>query len=123
MIVILVFTSIISRNLFLSKFVSAKKILFIFNTRFNKVLKFNPLDDEIKETLADLEGALCGCKYYVENQFHKFKEQFCKNYNKQLSLLCFNINGLPKKKDQLEMCVGVIGKMTESGSLKLTFHS
>ena len=66
-------------------------------------MKFNPLDEEIKETLADLEGALCGCKYYVENQFHKFKEQFCKNYNKQLSLLCFNINGLPKKKDELEI--------------------
>ena len=27
------------------------------------------LVDDIKDTLADLEGALSGCKYYVENQF------------------------------------------------------
>ena len=66
-------------------------------------LRFNPLDSEMKDALAGLNETLGGCQYYNDEQFRKFKEKYCKNKSKHLSLLCYNINGMPKKIDQFEV--------------------
>ena len=66
-------------------------------------LRFNPLDSEIRDALAGLNETLGGCQYYNDEQFRKFKDKHCKNKSKKLSLLCHNINGMPKKIDQFEV--------------------
>ena len=66
-----------------------------------KKLRFNPLDEELKRTLAGYNSTLGGCRYYDMSQFCKFKKDFFKNNSVRLSLLSLNINGLPKKKDEL----------------------
>ena len=71
-------------------------------------LKFNPLDDELKEALAEIDSTLGECKYYDEEHFCKFKNRFLKNHGKELSLLCFNINGLPKKIEDFEALMGTL---------------
>ena len=39
-------------------------------------LRFNPLDDELKEALAGVDLTLSGCDYYDEDQFLKLKDSF-----------------------------------------------
>ena len=65
-------------------------------------LRFNPLDDELREALADVNLTLSSCKYYDEGQLNSLNSKFCKGNSKKLSLLSFNINGLPGKIDELE---------------------
>ena len=66
-------------------------------------LIFNPLDNEIRDTLVDLNRTLGGCQYYDEGQFCKLSQSFrCKN-NGQLSMLCLNVNGLPDKTEEIEL--------------------
>ena len=39
-------------------------------------LKFNPLDETIKDTLVDLDRTLGGCSYYDEEKFCKMRQDF-----------------------------------------------
>ena len=39
-------------------------------------LKFNPLDETIRDTLMDLERTLGGCSYYDEEKFFKMRNKF-----------------------------------------------
>ena len=48
----------------------------------NSELLFNPLDEELKDTLVDLNRTLGGCKYYNESQFCKFRQNFFKGKKK-----------------------------------------
>ena len=57
-------------------------------------LRFNPLDDLIKDTLVDLERTLGGCGYYDEEKYFKMRQDFSEKNGGLLSLLCLNINGL-----------------------------
>ena len=66
-----------------------------------KKMRFNPLDDELKQTLAGYNKTLGGCRYYEKSRFLKFRQEFLKNNSVRLSLLSLNINGLPKKRDEL----------------------
>ena len=50
-------------------------------------LKFNPLDEELKLTSADLDQTLGECKYYDEDQFIKMKQRFLVKNIGQFSLL------------------------------------
>ena len=66
-------------------------------------LIFNPLDNEIRDTLVDLNRTLGGCQYYDEGQFCKLSQKFkCENKG-QLSMLCLNVNGLPDKAEEIEL--------------------
>ena len=65
-----------------------------------KKLRFNPLDGDLKQTLAGYDGILNGCRYLELGQFHKFRQDFLNKNSVRLSLLCLNINGLPKKRDE-----------------------
>ena len=66
-----------------------------------KKLRFNPLDDNLKHTLAGYDKTLSDCRYFELGQFLKFKQQFLSKNSVRLSLLCLNVNGLPKKRDEL----------------------
>ena len=66
-----------------------------------KKLRFNPLDEDLKQTLAGYNKTLGDCRYYEKSRFLKFKREFLKNNSVRLSLLSLNINGLPMKKDKL----------------------
>ena len=49
------------------------------------------------------------CRYYDENQFDKMNQDFIKRNGGQLSMLCLNINGLPKKSDEFEILQETLG--------------
>ena len=66
-------------------------------------LRFNPLDDLIKDTLVDLGRTLGSCGYYDEGKYCKMRQDFIKKNGGQLSLLCLNINGLSKKLEDFEL--------------------
>ena len=66
-----------------------------------KKMRFNPLDEELKQTLAGYNKTLGDCRYYEKSRFRKFKQEFFKNNSVGLSLLALNINGLPKKREEL----------------------
>ena len=67
-----------------------------------ETLRFNPLDETVKVTLADLDETIGGCKYYDEDQFGKMSRSFLTKTGKQLSMLGLNVNGLSSKKDDVE---------------------
>ena len=96
-----------SFNLFESdrQFQGAINCFFENNRHFDKAkqLLFNPLDEELSETLVDLARTIGGCQYYDENQFIRMSEGFLGKNGTELSLLCLNINGLPNKKDEFEL--------------------
>ena len=71
-------------------------------------LRFNPLEGELKEALAEYDLSLSGCDYYDEDQFLKLKEKFSTRCVGQFSLLSFNINSLPRKIDQFESLLGAL---------------
>ena len=66
-------------------------------------LLFNPLCDQLKDTLVDLNRTIGSCDYYDEKQFCKMNNFFRIRNGGQLSVLCHNINGLPKKRDEVEL--------------------
>ena len=66
-------------------------------------LRFNPLDGLIKDTLVDLERTLGNCSYYDEEKYCKMRQDFSKKNGELLSLLCLNINGLPRKLEDFEL--------------------
>ena len=47
-------------------------------------LKFNPLDEFIKDTLVDLDRTLGGCSYYDEEKYCKMRQDFDKKNGGQL---------------------------------------
>ena len=71
-------------------------------------LKFNPLDETIRDTLMDLERTLGGCSYYDEEKFCKMRQEFISKNSGQLSLLCLNINGLSRKLEDFELLQGTL---------------
>ena len=71
-------------------------------------LKFNPLDETIKDTLVDLNRTLGGCSYYTEEKFIKMRQDFLSKNGGQLSLLCLNINGLSRKLEDFEQLQGTL---------------
>ena len=66
-------------------------------------LLFNPLCEEFKDTLVDLNRTIGNCSYYDEKQFVKMNKDFIGKYDGQFSMICHNINGLPKKRDEFEL--------------------
>ena len=66
-------------------------------------LLFNPLCEEFKDTLVDLNRTIGNCSYYDEKQFVKMNEGFIARNGGQLSMICHNVNGLPKKRDDFEL--------------------
>jgi hypothetical protein len=71
-------------------------------------LKFNPLDNELKQALAEVNATLGGCKYYDEDEFCKFVGNLRRNQRTDLSLLCHNVRSLPKHKDEFEAYLGTL---------------
>ena len=55
-------------------------------------LLFNPLCDELKDTLVDLNRTIGNCKYYDEEQFDKMNKDFTRKHGGLLSMLCLNVN-------------------------------
>ena len=66
-------------------------------------LLIDPLCDELKDTLVDLEKTIGSCSYYDEKQFVKMRQGFMEKHGGQLTMICHNINGLPKKRDDFEL--------------------
>ena len=53
--------------------------------------------------MVDLDKTIGNCSYYDEKQFVKMRQGFMEKHNGQLSMICLNINGLPKKRDDFEL--------------------
>ena len=68
-----------------------------------KKLRFNPLNEEVGDSLAEYRKTIGGCRYYDTAQFARFRQEYFSKNKIQLSLLCLNINGLPKKKDSFSV--------------------
>ena len=57
----------------------------------------------------DLNRTIGNCKYYDEEQFGKMNEDFTKKHGGLLSMLCLNVNGLPRKMDEFELLQETLG--------------
>ena len=65
-------------------------------------LRFDPLDETLKETLDTLSLAIKKCNYLDDQEFLKSRKDFFQTFKTHFSVLAFNINGLSKKKEEFE---------------------
>jgi hypothetical protein len=72
-------------------------------------LKINPLDEDLRQALAEITSTLGGCKYYDEKKFCKFVGNLGRHSRTDFSLLCHNIRSLPKNEDEFEAYLGTLG--------------
>ena len=53
--------------------------------------------------MVDLNRTIGGFGYYDEEQLIKMNQEFVRKHDGQLSMICHNVSGLPKKRDEFEL--------------------